>query len=132
LLEAIYEADSPNPGRLPVDVVVDRLVDPLVAFNCANPAFQALLTGSDAPHCLAHTARLLHEAALNRVDTMLEGLAPNLPAEDRRRHAVVCKHLAKALLPLILAADAPERERLVAELKSVLRGYLDPLTGSTP
>ena len=131
-LEAIYEAARAHPGRVPVDVMVDRLVDPLVAFNSANPAFQALLMGSDAPRCLAHTARLLHEAALNRVDTMLGELAPHLSAEDRRRRAVVCKHVAKALLPLILAADAPESERLVAELKSVLRGYLEPLEGTTP
>jgi hypothetical protein len=40
--------------------------------------------------------------------------------------------IAKALLSLILAADAPERERLVAELKSVLHRCLEPLRRTGP
>lgn len=129
-LDAIYAGLPLDAGRVSVDVVVGQLVDPLVAFNVANPAFQALLTGSETPPCLAATARLLHESALNRVDMVLAKLAPQLPAEDRRRHAVVCKHLCKALLPLILATDGLEREQLGAELQSVLRGYLAPLAAT--
>src|SRR5215467_1956730 len=50
-LEAIYAAAPTEPGRMAVDVVVDRVVDPLIAFNIANPGFPALLSGADAPRC---------------------------------------------------------------------------------
>ena len=117
----------PADGPLPLDDVVDRMVDPLVAFNLANPAFQILLHGPDAPNAVARATERLHREALSHVDALLAALAPRLHAEERRRRAVVCKHLAKALLPLILAADPPERQRLSGELKDVLRGYLAPM-----
>jgi len=117
----------PAEARLPLDVVLDRLVDPLVAFNEANPAFQTLLHGPDVPSAVARATERLHREALGHVDALLAALAPGLSAEDRRRRAVVCKHLAKALLPLILAAGPPERQRLAGELKLVLRGYLAPI-----
>jgi AcrR family transcriptional regulator len=127
-LQAIHGADpAPDLTREPLARLVDRLVDSMVAFNVANPAFQALLKGPDAPHAMARASQHLHEVGLNRIDTMLAAVAPQLSSEDRRRHAQVCKHVSKALLPLILAAEQPERERLVAELKEVLRRYLAPL-----
>jgi len=117
----------PAGERLPLDVVLDRMVDPLVAFNETNPAFQTLLHGPDVPSAVARATERLHREALGHVDALLAALAPGLSAEDRRRRAVVCKHLAKALLPLILAAGPPERQRLAGELKLVLRGYLAPI-----
>jgi hypothetical protein len=47
----------------------------------------------------------------------------------RRRMAGVMFHAFKGLLPLILAAEGPERDELVGELKAVLRGYLAPIGG---
>jgi AcrR family transcriptional regulator len=128
---AALRADAvPGESRPSLDRVLDLMVDPLVDFNLANPAFQALLHGPDAPTGLTRATERLYRDALSHVDALLGALAPGLSAEERRRRAVVCKHVAKALLPLILAAEASERERLVAELKSVLRGYLAPLAES--
>lgn len=128
-LEAIYEVGFPLPSevRSSLDVLLDRMVDPLVAFNVANPAFQILLSGANAPRVATQATQRLHEAGLKSIDAMLAALAPQLTSEDRQRRAHVCKHMTKALLPLILAADSREREQLVMELKKVLRGYLAPL-----
>lgn len=123
------QADSLTPDlvRLPLDRMIDRIVDPLVAFNLANPACQALLKGPDAPFGVARATRRLQEDGLGRIDAMLAALAPRLAGEDRRRRSRVLKHVATALLPLILAAEPAERRHVVSELKAVLRGYLAPL-----
>ncbi len=121
---------TPDLVHLPLDRLIDHIVDPLIAFNLANPACQVLLKGPDGPHAVAPATKRLHEDGLIRVDAMLAALAPQLPTEDRRRRARVVKQVTAALLPLSLAAAPAERAPLVAELKSVLRGYLEQLVGA--
>ena len=123
---------SPDLARLPLDRALDRMIDPLVAFNLANPACQALLRGPDVPHGVTRATQRLYEDGLGRIDAVLAALAPRLSGEERARRARVLKHVTAALLPLILAAEPAEREHLVGELKGVLRGYLSPLVASRP
>lgn len=115
---------APSVAFLPLDALLDRVVDPLVAVNVANPGFQALYAGADLSPRLAALTRRLHEAVLERVETALAIRTPTLAAEQRARYARVSVQLVKALLSLIVAADDAERAALVGELKRALRGYL--------
>lgn len=129
LLAAAHgEAFTGDVAALPLSDMLDRVVDPLIAFNLAHPGFQALLADPGVPTRVSEAKKPLHAAMLTRIDAVLAVQAPGLDPADRRRAAEVAIGIFAALLRMILAAPSPERPRLVAELKRALDGYLRPLT----
>lgn len=112
-----------------LDELIDRVVDPLVAFNIANPGFKALFARPDMPSGLASAAAPIQSALLGRVEAILAAWAPGLPGPDRARSARVLVQIFQAMTPVVVAAPEEEREAEVRELKKVLRGYLAPLAG---
>lgn len=122
-------AFDPDVASLPLDVLLDRVVDPLIGFNVANPAAHVLLTGSDISPGLAALTQRLHGAVLQRTEAMLAARAPDLRPRQRARVARVAVQVFKALLPLVLSAEGPERAAVIRELKAALSGYLGPIIG---
>jgi AcrR family transcriptional regulator len=118
---------GPEIAYLPLDELIDHVLDPLVAFHVAHPGFQALFSGSIVSPRLAVAVQGFLDAVVNRVDAMLTVRAPQLSGERRARCARVSVELVRALLPLVVASDAAERDAMVAELKAAQRGYLAPL-----
>jgi AcrR family transcriptional regulator len=119
----------PDLAQLPLDELLDRIVDPLVTFYIANPGFQALFASPGVPNRLISAKQQLHDAVLRRLDDVLSTRAPALSVEQRARCAEVAVQIVQALLPLALATDRSQREAIVGELKKVLRGYLAPILG---
>ncbi|MHA6621496.1 TetR/AcrR family transcriptional regulator [Pseudonocardia sp. DLS-67] len=119
--------DGADVAHLPLDDLLDRILDPLIAFNLANPGAKALLAGPDAPAPLAVATRPLQEALLGRVSAVIGTRAPGLPAVERDRAALVAAQIVRAMTGAITAAEGAERAALVGELKRVLKGYLGPL-----
>jgi AcrR family transcriptional regulator len=92
---------------LPLDVLLDRLVDPFVELHTACPAYKQILLGSDVSTDIAAANEELDRAHLI---------------------ATVCKAQVKALLSLV--APSQEREfqsQVTAEVKRMLQAYLEPL-----
>ncbi|MCX5380138.1 TetR/AcrR family transcriptional regulator [Streptomyces sp. NBC_00091] len=104
--------------------LLDRMVDPIVAFNVANPGFKALFARTDMPAGLADAARPVQSAMLARVEAMIGARAPGLAAEERSRTARVGIQIFQAMVPLVVAAEGDERAAMVRELKRALHGYL--------
>jgi AcrR family transcriptional regulator len=125
------EAFALEVAALPLDELIDRVVDPLVAFYVAQPGFLALFAGSDLSPRLAAVTQAFHDGVIERAERILAARAPALPPDRRRRCARVSVQLVRALLPLVAAAEPAERAAMVAELKAVQRGYLAPLFGET-
>lgn len=119
--------DGADVADLPLDDLLDRILDPLIAFNLANPGAKALLAGPDAPAPLAVASRPLQEALLGRVSAVIGTRAPGLPAVERDRAALVAAQIVRAMTGAITSAAGAERAALVGELKRVLKGYLGPL-----
>jgi AcrR family transcriptional regulator len=119
--------DRAAVADLPLDDLLDRILDPLIAFSLANPGAKALLAGPDAPAQLATATRPLQEALLGRVAAVIGARAPGLPAADRDRAALVTVQIVRAMTGAITAAAGTERAALVGELKRALKGYLAPL-----
>jgi len=119
--------DGADVADLPLDDLLDRILDPIIAFNLANPGAKALLTGPDAPAHLAAATRPLQEALLGRVAAVIGARVPALSRADRDRAALVAVQVVRAMTGAITAADEPERSALVAELKRVLAAYLTAL-----
>lgn len=127
-LGAVHAAAlAPGVARLPLDALLDRVVDPLVAFDAAHPGFQALFVGAEVSPQLAVATRALHAGVVGRVEAILAARAPALPPVRRALCARICVQIVKAVLPLAVAAGAAEREAVVGELKAALRGYLGPI-----
>lgn len=120
------EAFDPEIARLPLDALIDRVVDPLAAFYVDHPGFLALFAGSDASPRLGAVTAAFHRGVVERAERLLGPRAPGLPRDQLQRCARVSVQIVRALLPLIAAAEGSERSALIAELKAAERGYLAP------
>ncbi|GAA1017534.1 TetR family transcriptional regulator [Acrocarpospora pleiomorpha] len=114
------------PG-LTLDELIDRVLDPLITFNVANPGVKALFGNTDMPALGA--ARPLQEAVAGRVGAVIGARSPRLPAAERNRAAMVTVRIVAAMMPPIVAAQGAERDALTTELKKALHGYLAQLDG---
>ncbi|SED33313.1 TetR/AcrR family transcriptional regulator [Streptomyces sp. TLI_105] len=126
--EAHGQAFTPENLALPLPEMLDVVVDPLIAFNCENPVFLALMHGSEVPGRIAEEHDALHANLLASVQGVIGHYAPGLSAADRARIAGMTFAIFKGGLGLVLAApEGPERDATIAELKTVLLRYLSPL-----
>lgn len=118
------EAFDPAVAELPLPEMLDRIIDPVVAFDRANPGFYALLADPHLSPELASAKKPAQKIMFQRLDRILERRAPDLPAAERTRTAEVAVHLFRGLLPLIMAATEQELPQVVAETKKALHAYL--------
>ncbi|WP_232666574.1 TetR/AcrR family transcriptional regulator [Pseudonocardia sp. TRM90224] len=117
-----FDADA--VASLPLVELVNRMIDPLVAFNVANPGGKALFGNTDMPARLAEATRPLQDAVIGRVAAVLAVRAPSLPTADRERAALVAVQIVKAMMGPVVAADGAERNALTREMKAAVAGYL--------
>jgi AcrR family transcriptional regulator len=126
------EAFDPAVAELPLGEMLDRIIDPVVAFDRANPGFHALLSDPHLSPELASAKRPAQKLMFERLDHILAKRAPGLEPARRARTAEVAVHLFRGLLPLIMGAADEELPALVAETKEVLFDYLSPRVGALP
>lgn len=124
------EAFDPALASLPLDELLDRVIDPLIAFDRANPGFPALLADPDLSPELAGAKKPAQQVMFDRLDLIFETRAPHLEPGERRRTAEVAVHLFRGLLPLIMgAAEGEELAAVTAETKRALGAYLSSVIG---
>jgi AcrR family transcriptional regulator len=104
---------------------VDALVDEIVAFSCDMPGFQALFSERPYSAGAAQAAHAHHEAFIGQLDAIVADAAPQMSTPDRARITQVGTQICRAVIPVIVAAKSSERQRLTAELKAALTGYLE-------
>ncbi|WP_433397791.1 TetR family transcriptional regulator [Streptomyces sp. CA-146814] len=122
-------AFTPSHIELPLDRMLDAVLDPLIAFNCENPAFFVLMHGSEIPGRITEAHDTLHVTMLSRVEEVLAGYLPDTPAAQLHRVAEMTFMVFKAGLDLVLANEGDERAAYIRELKTAMYRYLDPLIG---
>ncbi|WP_037878797.1 TetR/AcrR family transcriptional regulator [Streptomyces sp. NRRL F-5727] len=125
---------TPANMALPLPELIDAVLDPMIEFNCLNPAFLALMHGSEVPGRIAEEHDELHASLLSQVrETIGARAVPPLGAAELDRVADMAFAVFKGGLALIVAApEGPVRDAAVAELKKVLFRYLAPIVGETP
>jgi AcrR family transcriptional regulator len=128
-LQGVYgSVFSVEAASLPFSHWLDQIVDALIAFHLAHPAFHALF---DAPPSL-EVASLTHnlpKELQTRIELGFQVRAPHLSPTQRRLSATMSVQLFRAVPRLVLQAEEAERRLLVRELKTVLQRYLEPLLG---
>lgn len=116
-------AFDPGLATLPLPELVDRVVDPIIEVNLANPGFKALFAGAGVPQRLAAPTTALRQAVVGRIEEVLVARAGR--ADPRLRTvAVTATQIFGALLGTVESAPDGERPHWVAELKRALLGYL--------
>jgi AcrR family transcriptional regulator len=124
------EAFDLSVAELPLEEMLDRIIDPVVAFDRANPGFYALLSDPHLSSELASAKRPAQKVMFEQLDKILERRAPDVEPARRRRTAEVAVHLFRGMLPLIMSAKEAELPEVVVETKQALRTYLEPVVGT--
>ncbi|MFB7554926.1 TetR family transcriptional regulator [Streptomyces brevispora] len=125
--ETYGAAFLPGHLELPLDRMLDATLDPLIEFNCENPAFTVLMHGSEIPGLITQEHDAVHTTMLTRVETILTDYFPSTPPAEITRVAMMIFILFKAGLDVIMAHEGDEREAYIKELKTVLFRYLEPM-----
>lgn len=130
-VRAIHETTLAGDAAMgPLAAALDRVIDPIIAFNRAHPAFTALAGGAHVSPQLADVFDDLHAEVIRLLDGFVAARAPRLDPERRRRSATVSLRIALALLPLTLDPDAGRGDTMVDEMKAALRGYMMSVLGA--
>ncbi|MFE7382443.1 TetR family transcriptional regulator [Streptomyces zhihengii] len=114
---------------LPLEQLLDAVLDPLIAFNHENPAFSVLMHGPDIPGRITQEFDTVHQGLLTRIEEILAGYLPGTPPAEVARVSTMTFAIFKAGLDLIVAHEGAERVAYTAELKAVMFRYLEPLLG---
>jgi AcrR family transcriptional regulator len=130
-VQAIYDqVFTENLVYLPLEVIIDRIVDPFVELQAACPAFKQILLGSDVSADIAAASEEMDEEIVERLAGFLRQAAPDLSEQRARLVAMVCKAEVKALLSLITPESGESfRAQATAEMKRMLLNYLAPIFG---
>jgi len=128
-LQSAYDVIfSVEAAALPFARWLDQVIDTLLAFHFAHPAFHILLNTPVSSRVTGLTQTLPQELQAH-FELGFERRAPALSAMQRRLSARMSVQIFKATLLLVLHAEETERKLLVQELKTVLHHYLEPLLG---
>lgn len=119
---------SLEAAALPFSEWLDQIVDALIAFHLAHPAFHILF---DAPPSLevAGLTQQLPKELQARFELGFQVRAPHLSATERSLSATMSVQLFRAVPRLILQVEEAEQRMLTCELKTVLQRYLEPYLG---
>ncbi|MCX5607866.1 MULTISPECIES: TetR/AcrR family transcriptional regulator [unclassified Streptomyces] len=125
------QAFLPENLQRPLPELLDAVLDPVIAFNCENPAFWALMHGSGIPGAMTREHEELHSGLTTRVEGVLHTFCPEATPAELAHTSNMILGIFKASLDLILAHEGTERAAYIAELKTVLLRYLEPMV-TTP
>jgi AcrR family transcriptional regulator len=129
-LRAVYDTIlTAETACLPLPVLLDCIIDPLVEFKLAHPGFEAIVAGAHNSPNLAATAAELHQVLIQRVEAIFAARAATLEPAQLRLYASVSVAVAEALFPLAEANQLVPRLEFVAEIKRLLLVYLGPVIG---
>ena len=81
--ESHGQALAPTNTTLPLEQMLDAILDPLISFNVENPAFAVLMDSADVPGQITRETETLHDSILTRVEEIVAGLLPNAPVTER-------------------------------------------------
>jgi len=100
---------------------------PLKAFLRDNRDFQVIFASSIGSSFLTEAIRVMDDAVLARNDAALAIARPDLSAKDRRKYALVCMMIMKALLTLAGTSGELTLDEVFEELEAVYIRYLMPV-----
>jgi AcrR family transcriptional regulator len=107
-----------------IDVLVDRILDPLLALEAEHSDILRVFWGLRRTGAPSEAAQALIEEIVSRLDALVAARVPWIEPEHRRLCVRVTVEVVRALLPLSIAEDGTPRAEVVAEMKRLVRAYL--------
>ncbi len=128
LFALLDSGDTPaDVARLPLEALVDALIQPFIEFHRAHPGYFAILFAPQGMESLRRVRGRLRNVLVERMERLLQARAPRLAPARRRRMAMTAVEAARAVLQYIeIAVPTAERDALRLELHSMLVAYLRP------
>ncbi len=118
---------------LPLPVLIDRLVDPFLELHLKSPAWAHLFLAADGCADIAAATSCSDRELVERLAAVFRRVFPKLGQERARLAAAVCKANVKAMIAAASSEEQPaDRRQLIAEMKRMLRVYLESLAGEGP
>ncbi|MGF1503619.1 MAG: TetR/AcrR family transcriptional regulator [Chloroflexi bacterium] len=109
---------------LPLDTLLDQMIDPFVRFHLESPAFGHLMLGADLSNELAEATARMDEAVIAQINGLITAQRPDIAPERALHMARLAKAVVKALFALV-EQHPDQAEVLVAETKRMFRAYLE-------
>jgi AcrR family transcriptional regulator len=110
--------------------LIDATVDPFLEFHRSAPAFESLFLAAAVSPELFSRIQVLHDTVASRIMSLFAPRAPKAKKEDLQWAAETAVGIVRGVLPLITRLKGKRRNRAIAELKSVLKRYLEPIVQS--
>ena len=130
LLDAADAATTDVPAAvatLPLESLVDAVLEPFVVFHQAHPGYFAILFAPQGSAALRVVRGRLRDRLTRRAERLFEARTPALPPAKRRRLAITAVESARALLQYIVTAIPRGEQRAMRdELRAMLVAYLGP------
>ncbi len=115
--------------QVPLSQLIDDILDPLVQYHQTHPGFQALWLQSQGDHRLFAIHQDLTEVLTRKTAWIFARRYPKSDEASALRYSQICIRTVQALLPL--AGDGPGLDsQIIAELKTMIRAYLQAVFGS--
>jgi AcrR family transcriptional regulator len=113
---------------LPLPIIIDRIVDPMMELYTRYPAYAHILLGSDVSTEIAAASRKLEIELLDRTADFFRLVAPHLNKERSHLLAAVNKAIVKALIALVSTSkDKSYQQKVTVEIKKMLLCYWEPV-----
>ncbi len=130
LMPVLVQIDSPEVTHLPPSVLIDRLVDPFLAFFEQHPVYRHLLLGADVSPDISHAFHDLGQEMDGHFVTIFQRLVPSLDLEHARIVSMLCGKQLQSLLSLRADNVDPRfREQITTEVKRMYLAYLEKYLG---
>ncbi|MBD2441050.1 TetR/AcrR family transcriptional regulator [Nostoc sp. FACHB-110] len=114
---------------LDFSTIVDRVIDPMIAFERKHPAFRHLNAGQEGQTTLTQAAQRVDQEILTTIYDLLLRVNPNLNPIQGQKIARVTKAIYKGISYLIGQEKEIEKEGvnfeiMIAEMKQMMTDYL--------
>jgi AcrR family transcriptional regulator len=120
-------ASAADATTLPLEALVDAVLEPFVVFHQAHPGYFAILFAPQGSAALRAVRGRLRERLTRRAERLFEARAPWLDAAKRRHLALTAVEAARALLQFIVTGVPRAEQRVLREeLRAMLVAYLRP------
>ena len=115
---------------LPPQVMIDRLLDPILKLHCGYPAYIHILLSSDVSNDIAAASCELDREITLRLANFLKLLGPLMEDEQAYLTAIVIKSIFKSSISMLASTkDELFQNQIIAEIKKMLLAYLMPILG---
>jgi AcrR family transcriptional regulator len=109
--------------------MVDRVIDPMIAFERKHPAFRHLNAGQEGQITLAQAAQRVEQEILMTIYDLLLRVSPDLNPIQGQQIARMTKALYKGMSYLIgqekeIHKEGGDVDNMIADMKRMIAGYL--------